>query len=237
MQIIGILPDVIYKHWFNNVHVGDARYFLAVRLEYIKKLEEACKGKDIIPIILTNLDSLHDKYLSMIDKLMILGGDDIPAELYGEASVDVKKTNPLRYNKEFEFVKKFLKTKKPIFGICAGMQMINVALGGKLIQHIDKHNIMQNTTINDNMHHVKLIQGTRLHSILKKDKINVNSGHHQAVDINNLGDGVKISSFSEDGIPESLEVENHSFCIGVQWHPEYLDGEETKLIFESFVGG
>lgn len=235
MQIIGILPDIIKKHWFNNVHVGEARSFLAVRTEYIKRIVENSGQSDVLPVILTNIESLHDKYINMIDKLLILGGDDIPAELYNEISIDPKKINPERFNNEFKFVQKFLQTKKPVLGICAGMQMINVASGGKLIQHVSKHNIKEDSTINDNMHFVSIDKDTKLHSIVKTEKIYVNSGHHQVVDVDNLGQDIKLTSFSEDGLPESLEKQNHPFCIGVQWHPEYLKTEETKLLFQAFI--
>ena len=126
----------------------------------------------------------------------------------------------------------------PVFGICGGEQLINVSLGGTLLQDIKSLDVKtlqheQSNPRNQTSHKVYIKPKTLLHKIIGKNKIDVNSAHHQAVD--KLGDGLKISGKSKDGIIESIESLNHKWCIGIQWHPEFLITKSDKLIFMDFI--
>ena len=125
----------------------------------------------------------------------------------------------------------------PILGICGGEQLINVSFGGTLIQDISSLNYktLEHEQLNprdQTSHKVYIVPKTRLKKIVKKNTINVNSAHHQAVD--KLGKGLLISAKSKDGIIESIESTNHKWCMGIQWHPEFLITNADKLIISDF---
>jgi putative glutamine amidotransferase len=121
----------------------------------------------------------------------------------------------------------------PVFGICRGMQLINCRLNGSLISDIEtirgtNHRKISNTE--DRMHNVNVADGTLLRSIIKENSGIVNSSHHQAVD--RLGEGLRISAKSDDGIIEGFEWDDKSgksFLIGVQWHPERMNDKESPF--------
>ena len=126
----------------------------------------------------------------------------------------------------------------PILGICGGEQLINVVLGGTLIQDIKSLKLEtleheQSNIRNQTSHKVYIEPKTLLHKIVGEETIDVNSAHHQAID--KLGDGLKISSKAQDGIIESIESLNHKWCLGIQWHPEFLITKADKLIFTDFI--
>ena len=126
----------------------------------------------------------------------------------------------------------------PILGICGGEQLINVCLGGTLIQDINQ---LESKTLeheqtkprNLTSHKVLIKHQTILHQIIGEDEIEVNSAHHQAID--KLGEGLRISGKSIDGIIESIESINHKWCVGVQWHPEFLITKADKKIISNFI--
>ena len=158
------------------------------------------------------------------DGLLIPGGDDVDPKLYGQIkSEKCGKQNPLRDRLDPALLQAFLPTGKPILGICRGMQMLNVHLGGTLHQDIkDQQQLCHQEAARKAkpVHDVLIAEGTHLHSILELDRLNVNSLHHQAVD--RLGDGLIISAKSEDSFAEAIELIGHPFCLAVQWHPEML---------------
>ena len=137
-----------------------------------------------------------------------------------------------------ELFNKCLLKNIPILGICGGEQLINVSLGGTLIQDIKnlKFKTLEHEQLNprdQTSHQVYIEPKTLLHSIIGEDTINVNSAHHQAID--KLGDGLTISGKSKDGIIEAIEGLNHKWCIGLQWHPEFLITKADKSIFTDFI--
>jgi len=129
-----------------------------------------------------------------------------------------------------------LNTDKAILGICRGIQVLNVALGGTLYQDIPsqcKSEICHrmNTVSHDTIHSV--ILSDPLQTVLGKSEIMVNSYHHQAV--KSLGEGLVITARCEDGVVEGICLPHKRFVHGVQWHPELLTDENTKKLFQSFV--
>lgn len=171
------------------------------------------------------------------DGLLIPGGDDIDPKLYGQTPAEkCGKQNPLRDTLDPVLLTAFLQTGKPILGICRGMQMMNVHLGGTLHQDITELQKIRHTgtmKLKKTCHDVTIAEHTLLHGILGKTQIAVNTMHHQAVD--KLGDGLVISAVSPDGFAEGMELPEHRFFLGVQWHPEHLRQEDHKKIIRAFV--
>ncbi len=180
--------------------------------------------------------------LDHLDGLLLTGGGDIDASEFQDVNhPSVHSINRPRDEMELSLTRAALRRGIPVFGICRGLQVMNVALGGNLIQHIPDeiktmivHDDSENTR--QNLAHEIVIQdGTLLHRILGETRISVNSFHHQA--IKDLGNGLIKSAWSEDGIVEGVELPNASYFLGVQWHPEEFvnDGAIFHSLFESFV--
>lgn len=173
------------------------------------------------------------------DGLLIPGGDDVDPKLYGqEKSEQCGPQNPLRDRLDPALLKAFLPTGKPVLGVCRGLQMLNVHLGGTLHQDIKE---LQGLCHQGSVwqakpsHDVALQEQSKLRAILDKDKLTVNSIHHQAADA--LGQGLQVAARSRDGIVEAIELEGHPFCLAVQWHPEILFRKcpESRAILQAFV--
>ena len=207
----------------------------AIRKNYLHSIEEV--GGVPFPLF-HSLDSI-DKIPSLIDGIIITGGDfDIHPSLYGQADTNSRNVKVLRTSFEIELCKKSLLNNIPLLGICGGEQLINISLGGTLIQDIKSLEFEtleheQSNPRNQTSHQVHIEPKTLLHKIVGEDTIGVNSAHHQA--INKLGDGLIISGKSKDGIIESIESLNHKWCIGIQWHPEFFITKSDKLIFIDFI--
>ncbi len=216
--VIGIIKssDIIY-------HLcGEIEYILALRncgaeVKFVKNVAEA------LPC----------------DGILFTGGSDITPSFYGEEiSEKCGKTNLKRDKIEKGIFHAFYKTDKPIFGICRGMQFINVCLGGSVYQDItDKQTEIHkdNHKLFNNYHGLKISKSSLLYDVFKKDEITVNSTHHQAV--KTLGKNIKAVAESHDGFVEAYESIEHPFCVGVQWHPEHVfrKDEMQKKLIETFV--
>ena len=181
------------------------------------------------------LQSLAEHYANDMDGLLIVGGPDVTPTLYAEyIQQDCGDFDYERDIWEIMLIKKFMAVEKPIFGICRGMQVINVALGGTLIQHMDAksydkhwHNIKRP----HQKAHVVKVHGPRLTEILGQTTY-VNSFHHQC--INKFAPLLKTDTehaYSNDVVPEAFYNQEHKL-LGVQWHPEMLKNDEAtnKLI-------
>jgi putative glutamine amidotransferase len=144
----------------------------------------------------------------------------------------------LRTEFEMAIFRKFYDLDKPILGICNGEQVINVALGGTLIQHIpdEVENAIthkQSTPKHLPSHECEVLDISKLYKIVGQPTIEVNSTHHQSV--KDLGKNLVISAIAEDGVIEAIECTSKRFCLGVQWHPEYTTTESDKKLIEFFV--
>lgn len=173
------------------------------------------------------------------DGLLLPGGGDMDPKYYGQTTAEkCGKPFPLRDTVELALLEAFFPTHKPILGICRGEQVMNVFLGGTLIQDIKG---IQTCSHSDNpcrykgCHSVTIQQGSQLHSILELPRLDVNSMHHQVVD--QPGNCVIISAVSQDGFAEAIEVPEHPFCLGIQWHPEHMSkhSRRQRRIFDAFI--
>ncbi len=173
------------------------------------------------------------------DGLLLPGGADVNPKMYGEEPIEqCGKPNELRDNAEVPMLKEFLKTGKPILGICRGFQLINVIFGGSLYQDIkveQKCKHMDFFSRAKHIHAVKLAENTRLYQVFKSNEIKVNSMHHQAV--KTLGEGLIATAVSPDGYTEAFELDGYGFCVAVQWHPEHMSkkNKAQQRLFDVFV--
>lgn len=180
---------------------------------------------------------LVPELLATVDAVLLSGGHDVSPDLYG-AKLDPATGELDRARDLFEIalVKQALAAHKPIFGICRGQQIINVALGGTLVQNITgtpiKHQ-QRPISGTKTTHQVQVVGGTRLASLLQ-GAYAVNSFHHQAVA--QVAPGLKVSARSADGVIEALEAPQQQL-FSVQWHPEimYPDHPAAQRLFQAFI--
>lgn len=156
-----------------------------------------------------------------LDGLIIGGGDDIQAHLYGgEVQLDVR-LDPERDELELALLGRFLPLGTPVLGICRGAQLINVHLGGTLDPDIyTTHQGLKRRRTVLPRKTVDIVGASKLNRLLGVSWCRVNSLHHQAV--NRAGRGIEIVARDRDGLVQGIESKEHDFVIGVQWHPEWL---------------
>lgn len=215
--------------------------------QYYSNIEntEAIKLAGGIPIILPYTESENNllQLVNKIDGLYIAGGNDVDSKYFHEEPHEkLGEVNPTRDAFELKLLMRILNVDKPILGVCKGMQMINIVLGGDLYQDITaqinenlvQHN--QKARMVHPSHTIHIIEGTTLHRITNQTKILANSHHHQAV--RKLGKDIMVSGQTIDGVIEAIESTSHRFVLGVQWHPECLiqaGDTSSKKIYESFI--
>ena len=149
------------------------------------------------------------------DGLLLPGGGDLDPRHFGQPLLDCRGLDPERDLRELDLISRFLTAGKPILGICRGMQVLNVSLGGTLFQHIEGHSAQDGA---DRLHPVRTCRNSFLDRLYGR-RFTVNSAHHQAVD--RPGAGLRMVQWSEDGIAEAMEHRTLPVW-GVQWHPERL---------------
>jgi putative glutamine amidotransferase len=171
--------------------------------------------------------ALIELYLDRISGVVVTGGAfDIHPSAYGETPREGLGPQKLeRQQYESALIRAALKRDLPVLGVCGGMQLLNVLMGGSLFQDLKREveNARDHEQKHDRtqpLHPVDVKEGTLAAEWLGKGQLMVNSTHHQAV--NKLGEKVICSATSPDGIVEAIEVTGHAFAVGVQWHPEYL---------------
>ena len=170
------------------------------------------------------------------DGLLLPGGGDMDPKFYGQQRIPAcGEPNLLRDAAEPPLLRAFLAADKPVLAICRGIQLMNVVLGGTLYQDIKPFEHVPHNDHWAKVHTVTVRRGTRLAGILGRDTVLVNSQHHQAVDA--VAPGLVLSALSEDGIVEGIEKPDARFCLGVQWHPEWLSAADPAMqgLFDAFV--
>jgi len=186
-----------------------------------------------VPLVLPNKPRLEEYYLNALDGILFSGGGDIAAKYFNQENHEkVSGISEERDQFELALAKLAIEAKKPVMGICRGHQLLNVALGGDLIQHIEDHS--QKDARHAATHYVDVVKGTNFHKWVGQDRIWVNTYHHQLV--GNLGKGLVPTCHSPESYIEGYEYAGTDwFCFGVQWHPEaLLESPEHLLMMELF---
>ena len=172
-----------------------------------------------IPVFLP-LDGEPAELLARLDAVLLAGGEDVDPSNYGESPApQLGPTDPHRDAFELALTRGALADDVPLLGICRGQQLLNVALGGTIRQHVDGH--VQDALRTSRTHRVGIEAGTR-HAALLGNEVEVNSFHHQVVE--RLGDGVLAAAHDDAGLIEAIDVPDRR-AMAVQWHPEVFGGD------------
>jgi len=211
--IIGITTDI------------DSEY-LRLKHRYCEAVTEASG----IPILIPSVGNAL-QYGDMIDGLLISGGNDLDPFYYNEeASPHVKLVPRKRSDFEFTLLEEVLHLRKPVLGICYGMQLISVYFGGSLYQDLALQGSVE--IRHENGYHLIVISENRF---FDEGTCSVNSSHHQA--IKQPGKGLSAFAHSDDGVIEAFYREDYPFLVGTQWHPERIpESDLSRRIFQLFVG-
>ena len=171
--------------------------------------------------------------------LVLSGGIDVDPRLYGQRRhPETDWHHPFRDRYELALLEEALRRDMPVLGICRGHQLLNVIMGGKLIQHIpgDSHRAEPEPPRRSAWHEVTLAAGSRLAGILGEGRIRVNSRHHQGVAPEMVASGLRATAVSPDGLVEAMEGERQRWLVSVQWHPERPEMAEAMApLFAAFV--
>jgi putative glutamine amidotransferase len=216
---------------------GYSKYpWYALRANYA----EAVIAAGGLPVALPHAGALANEWLDRIDALVVTGGAfDVDPALYGvagrHATVTLKEDRTMA---ELALTRGALDREMPILGICGGEQLLAVALGGTLIQHIPdtiagalEHE--QPNPRHEPGHAVAVQAGTLLHRIVGATAMAVNSAHHQAVA--EAGPRAAVNARAPDGVIEGIEATGTPFCLGVQWHPEFFIDPGDRRIFDALI--
>jgi putative glutamine amidotransferase len=209
--------------------------------DYLESLRRA--GGE--PRVLDLTKDTPTEAVASIQGLMLTGGNDVDPSRYGETGhASVTGVDPVRDEFEFALVQAASEAKLPILGICRGMQVLNVALGGSLVQDIDaelpgslEHSVP--APHHALAHEVWITRGSLLWRLLQEklaetDACLVNSRHHQAV--KKPACSFEVTATAPDGVIEAIECASGGFCVGVQWHPEnFWRTGEFRSVFEGFI--
>lgn len=203
----------------------------------IAPYENALRAAGLDPVLITPRDP---RSLEGLKGLVLSGGSDINPALYGEGMHGSEDVNDERDKLELERLKDALDADMPVLAICRGVQLLNVAHGGSLIQDLpasaghEKRDPAWKSGHHPAAHVVEVLEGSKLAAIVGGGEHEVNSRHHQAAC--RVGDGLRVSARSADGVIEGLERSDKTFVVGVQWHPEdrVQVSEADRKLFEAF---
>ena len=175
------------------------------------------------------------EYMRLADGLLLIGGGDYPAGLYGEhPHARADEVHPRRAGWDLCLARAALACRKPLLGICGGHQLIHIAMGGRIIQHLEDAACHRKEGMY--LEHSIIISGGKiLRQLFGKGKVAVNSNHHQAVDPRALPEGLEAVAHA-GGVVEAIEAPAMPFVLGVQWHPERMAWSgHAALVFGAFV--
>jgi len=196
-----------------------------------------------VPVLIPSMiaEDGWDALYSRLNGILFSGGGDIGLEYSpGDPHPRINDVELDRDSVEFKLIQASASDGKPFLGICRGCQVLNVALGGTLYTHIHDQlpdaldHAYPGNLRNVLVHEVKVEEGTRVAEVMGEPILKVNSLHHQGV--KDIAPSLRVAGHAPDGLVEAIELPNHPFGIGVQWHPEWLtDQETTRNLFRKFV--
>jgi putative glutamine amidotransferase len=217
---------------------GNTRF--SISEAYVSSLVQAGASPIMIPLGLPG--PVLDTIISQLDGLVLSGGGDIHPEMYGSSMhPKVEDIDRDRDRVEISLFEKALERGLPFLGICRGLQLVNIALGGTLFEDI--HDQYEGAIPHDHdmtmprdylAHKVNIEPQSNLYQIIKSSEITVNSLHHQGIRL--LASHLSPSAYAPDGILEAFEMMEYPFGMSVQWHPEWLpDNRESAQLFSAFI--
>ena len=227
MTLIGIVPS-----WVEERKI-------TINQDYVEAVLRAGGTPVLFPV--TADPEQISALLDQVDGLLLTGGLDVDPAEYGE----IKKAccgdcSACRDAMEFPLCREALNRRMPIFAICRGMQILSCVLGGNLYQDLAEQfgtelSHPRYDVARDPVHKVEIRSDTLLSSISGAGLLDVNSRHHQGINV--PGKGLRINAVAPDGLVEGVELPEHPFVLGVQWHPESLSDRfpEHQKLFDAFV--
>ncbi len=225
--LIGVTAEYL------DIDIHDSRMAAHVAtVSYLRAVQKAGG----VPVILPITTDVHEieTLVERLDGVVISGGIDVDPSWYGQAnSEELTETQTDRDQFEFGLIRGLVERNTPTLALCRGIQSLNVALGGSLVQHVDDH--MRTDLYKTTAHSVSIEANSRLAELYGSTTLDVNSMHHQVVD--RLGEGCRVVAASPEGYVEALEVDGADLVLGVQWHPEWLRYRPEHLaLFERLIG-
>jgi putative glutamine amidotransferase len=200
---------------------------------------EAIRRAGGVPVLLPPGETDTGRWLDGVDGVLIAGGTDIDPGRYGRPRTPVVLiADTERDDSEIALTREVLERDVPTLFVCRGMQMLNVALGGTLHAHIPDLGIGDIHRDKEGMwayHDIEAVEGSRVAAAMGATSVMTYSGHHQAID--GVASGLTITASAPDGIIEALEVDDASWAVGVQWHPEVSahDDPTQQALFDRLV--
>lgn len=210
-----------------------------VQTRYIRAVRQAGGVPVILPVGLEAIKEVCDR----LDGVLLIGGEDVDPYLYGEEPHrQLGKVLPERDESELALIKRMADQDKPVFGICRGYQLINVAFGGTIYQDMyaqlsdDLLQHHQLTDLDFAFHSIDIVGDSKLAECAGTSEVRVNSLHHQAV--KEVHAPLVVTAVAKDGVIEAIESTAHRFMVGVQWHPEAMVKRDDRLslkLFKKFI--
>ncbi len=211
------------------------RSYLKLYPQYCQAVITAGGTPLVIPIV-QHIDDIRP-LLKLVRGVVTIGADDYPSTWYGKPVLPTDKpvtAERAAFDREFVRVL-YDETELPVLAVCGGMQLAAIFSGGALIQDLPHEPVVHRAGLEgESRHTIEVEQGTVLANALGVTKLEVNSLHHQAVE--SVGPRLRITAHAPDGVAEALEFTDHPFRVGVQWHPERMQGDtHMQKLFAAFV--
>ncbi|MDD9919450.1 MAG: gamma-glutamyl-gamma-aminobutyrate hydrolase family protein [Alphaproteobacteria bacterium] len=225
--LIGILLDSEESGTFSP------HPYYALRKDYFVAVEQT----NAIPCGIHYSNTYLAEDFDRFDGYIIPGGDyTFPESWYASKTKSPHPPNNNRLSFECGFLEKCLNSHKPFLAICSGMQVLGAITGGKITSDLPKNpiNHRPEKSINKNLHNIDIKKESLLHKAVKQTSIDINTHHSEA--LVSVGNACYVSAHATDGVIEAIEVKNHPFALGVQWHPESMPNNPHSInIFKAFV--
>ena len=233
---MGVKPVIGISAHPRIVEIATGHALLHTASRYYVDSVERAGG---LPVILPVLDpDAVDHYLPVVSGILLTGGGDVAPSRYGAMPIaETHNVDPLRDAFEIRLIRAAIEADMPLLATCRGMQVLNVAMGGSLIQHVPHATGQEHDRVDrwrDAVHKVKIEPDSHLAEAMGATEVEVNSIHHQAVD--QAAPGTRAVAWAEDDTVEAIEVPGSPHIVAVQWHPELLeDWPEQQGLFRQLV--